>query len=309
MDKKKYKPKAGLHNVVDEIKSVSSKESAEQYLSTHEVAKVFKEMKPVNPSEGIIPSVISTEDNKPNFEAIKNTVSETSWQDFEKIEFENAPAAQTYISEAEFLEREEQLRAAMAPPVQQPQESDMAVLNQAMPAASLPSAAEVQALDADALQKEITTASAKREEVAAELESLNDKLVQMKDDLSQAQKDFNTISKAKKIEDIQKYVEKKMEDHQSGQGEVFAMEQEGNEKKIARAKANMERAKAALDAAKELLANFDPAADNAATANMKYMALKQSTAELEAQIAAKKGEQKLLTDMAAIYEKQLKSLQ
>ncbi len=87
------------------------------------------------------------------------------------------------------------------------------------------------------------------------------------------------------------------------------MEQEGNEKKIARAKANMERAKAALDAAKELLANFDPAADNAATANMKYMALKQSTAELEAQIAAKKGEQKLLTDMAAIYEKQLKSLQ
>ncbi len=302
MEEKKYKPKAGLHSKnEDPIISTSSKESAEQYLSTHEAAKVFKEMKPAA-NEGIVLSV-NTEENKPDFSSIQNTVSETSWQNFEKIEFEDAPKTPEYISEEEFAAQQEI-------PAEEPakEESNIAKLNQAMAGANLTNAAAPEPIDPETLQKQINAAIEKRNAIAAELETLAEQLSEMKDDLSQAQKDFNTITKVKKLEDVQKYVDKKTADYQSGQGEVFAMEQEGNPKKIARAKASLEKAKASLEAAKTLLANFDPNADNSAAANIRYLALKQSAADLEAKINDKKNEQKTLSDAITSQEKQLKSL-
>jgi hypothetical protein len=187
--------------------------------------------------------------------------------------------------------------------------SDMAMLNEAKMGADIPKSKPAeQAVDPKTLQKEIEHAALKRDELTAELESLNDKLAEMKADTERAKKDLSTISKAKTIDDIKIYVAKKEEDCQSYKGEVFAMEQEGNEKKIAKAKSNLEKAKASLEDAKKLLANFVPDSDNSTLANMKYLELEQNTRKLTDEITAKKNELKALGDAVKIQEKQLASL-
>ncbi len=320
MSEKKYRPKAGLTHKDDEvIVSTSSKEIAAQYVSTHEASTVFQEMKPQTTDAAVIKiPVVSVEEKKPDLSAIKPTVSESSWQDFKKIDLGDAPPPPVYISEAEFAATQEVKPKPEAPLPQidldlgkkEEKQSDIAMLNEFMPDAkvqSLSSGME-EAEDADSLQRAINSAVMRRDEIASEIEALNVELSHTKEEFTKAEKEYHSAPKAVTLEGLEKEMNKKQEDYQSAQGEHFSMEQSGNEAKIAKAKEKMEKAKAEFEAAKTAFNDFDPSADTSSAANTKYLSLQQNVKNLEGQITAKKKDQKSLADAISTQENRLRSL-